>query len=61
LNARSKLFEEYEALVKNIEKLENQEDIMQSRTELEALEEMLMAAEKPMSFGSFAPDIQERF
>ena len=34
---------------------------MQSRTELEALEEKLMAAEKPMSFESFAPDIQERF
>ena len=34
---------------------------MQSRTELEALEEKLMAAEKPMSFASFALDIQERF
>ena len=34
---------------------------MQSRTELETLEEKLMAAEKPMSFASFALGIQERF
>ena len=34
---------------------------MASRTGLEALEEKLMAAEKPRSFASFASDIQERF
>jgi hypothetical protein len=44
-----------------IKKLENHEDIIQSRTKLEALEDMLRAAEKPRSSASFAPDIQARF
>ena len=47
--------------MEKIKKLQNHKDVMQSQTELEALEDELMVAEKPMSFASFAPGIQERF
>ena len=55
------IFEKYDVWVETIKKLQNHKVVMQSQTELVALEDELMAAEKPMSFASFAPDIQERF
>jgi hypothetical protein len=48
--------------MENIKKLEKHEDIVKSQKELEAKQDELMAAEKPMSFASFAPpEIQKRY
>ena len=59
LETRSKLFEEYEALVVKIKKLDKYEDIIDAQMELGTMEDELMAAEKPLSFASSPPDVQK--